>query len=99
MEGHGRPIPAVKRDRLTFGAALERFVRVAPVSTLALLGAGLVLSGLTVLTWIWRTPFGFSSFPVWVIFAINAGVSLAGGLMQMAGSGPRVRARARRAGR
>lgn len=75
---HGRPSPIVQRDRLSIGARLERFLRVAPSTTLTLLAIGLVLSLLAAVTEVLRTPFGYSSFPVWIIFAINGGMALGG---------------------
>ncbi|MHB1434521.1 MAG: hypothetical protein ACYCW9_00140 [Thermoplasmata archaeon] len=51
------------------------------MTPLVLLATGLILSLLAVLTGIWKTPFGFSSFPVWIILAINGAVALTGALM------------------
>ncbi len=68
----------VRRDRLSFGAALERFLRVAPSTTLILLLAGVAFALLAVVTRLLGTPFGFSSLPIWIIFAINGGIALGG---------------------
>lgn len=78
LRSHGRPNPIVQRDRLSFGAALERFLRVAPSTTLILLLAGVAFALLTVVTRLLGTPFGFSSLPIWIIFAINGGIALGG---------------------
>ena len=75
---HGRPNPIVRRDRLSNRSALERFLRVAPSTTLILLLAGVAFALLAVVTRLLGTPFGFSSLPVWIIFAINGGIALGG---------------------
>ena len=78
LRSHGRPNPIVQRYRLSYRAALERILRVAPSTTLILLLAGVALALLAVVTGFLGTPFGFSSFPVWIIFAINGGIALGG---------------------
>ena len=63
------------------GARVELFLRVAPSTTLGLLAVGLTLAAVSIVTDILRTPLGFSSFPAWIIFAVNGGIALGGSLL------------------
>jgi hypothetical protein len=62
-------------------ARVERFLRVAPIATLALLAAGLTLAAAAIVADLLRTPLGFSSFPAWIILAVNGGIALGGSLL------------------
>jgi hypothetical protein len=77
---YGRPFPAVRRDRLSHRERLVRFLRVEPLSVtlLPLLGIALMAAA-GVSAWL-RIPFGYSTFPLWIILAANGALAILGGV-------------------